>query len=471
MKFGRRYALGAAGAALALPYLESFSRARAQEGGVPKRLVIITTGEGTLLSRWKPSATGSLVLSELLAPLEPHRDKLLVVSGIENKVARTMNGSGAHNVPGHSLLSAHRCDDDTVQISSQSMGPSIDAAVAQAIGVRPLNFVVNGTNLGENRMYWSVNPQSASDPNGPRAEPVFEDDPGAVFDRLIAPAISTSSGEPPPVATRTLRERLQAQRLQVLSGVQGSLTRLGGRVSSADRRVLEDHSQRVRELIDTLDTSTNPTQPQPTGACDASLLRPNYGLGVDAAYRESIDVMIQSLLCGVTRVVTLHDSSYDGPEFDDLVPPSAELSSRGARALSTPVSGWHAQIHGESGGSPNQNGNLIAGFMFYAAQVRYLLDRMSSVMEVNGRSLLDNSLVVWGSEFGDGAHHSTTNLPFVLAGSLQGTVATGRHFSADGYSTNDLYTSILQLFGQQASNFGSTEDSSFNRGGVSGLSG
>jgi Protein of unknown function (DUF1552) len=462
MNTRRRLLLGAGGAALALPFLESLGRA--QSANVPTRLVILTTGEGTLLSRWTPPALANngLQLSQLLQPLAPHQASLNVVSGVSNEVAGMLNGQGAHNVPGHTLLSAHVCDDSVVTFSSLSMGPSIDAAVAAALGVRPLNLCVNGPDVGEYQMFYTTNPQSPSSPSGPRAPATLESDPASVFDRLLAPLVPAggAASTPPPT---TLKQRLERQRPRVLDGLTSSLTRLSSRVSAADRRVLEAHAQRIRELSEQLAVPTTPGTPAETCAPTAPGA---LGSSVDAAYRATIDVMVEALACGVTRVATLQDTSYDSPRFQDLVPPSADLTRRGAVALSAPVSGWHQQIHGEQGGSPNENPSIAAGFLFYAAQMRYLLDRMASITEANGRTLLDNSLVVWVSEFGDGATHNPSNLPFVLAGSMQGALRTGRHLARSGYSTNDMFTSILRLFGQPATTFGSTADSSLNRGGI-----
>lgn len=465
MTLTRRRLLTGTAAGLGLPFLETF--ASAQQALVPTRLVILMTGEGTLLSRWLPPALAgdALNLSELLSPLSPHRSMLNVVSGVDNKVAGMLTGQGAHNVPGHTLLTAEACNDTTVTYSSLSLGPSIDAVVAAHLGVRPLNMCVNGRDVGEYQMFYTMNAQSPSDPGGARSPAPLESDPMAVFDRMLLPLVSASGNMPPP--TTTLTQRLRRQRRVVLDETRQALARMGQRVSSFDRQVLEANAERLGELAETLGSTT--TSPAfPVDAC-APKAPSKPGSSVDAAYRASIDVMVEALACGVTRVATLQDTSYDGPRFQDLVPPSAELVGRGAVALDAAVSGWHQQVHGEQGGTPKDNKNLIAGFLFYAAQMRYLLDRMASVKEANGRSLLDNSLVVWVSEFGDGATHSARNLPFVLAGSMQGALATGRHLQRTGYSTGDMFTSILRLFGKPASSFGSTRESSLNRGGIPGI--
>jgi len=453
------------GAAFALPYLESL--AHGQQAGVPTRLVILNTGEGTLLNRWTPpvAANDALTLSELLQPLAPHQAKLNVVSGVANKVAPMLTGEGGHNVPGHTLLTASACNDAKVTYSSLSLGPSIDAVVANALKVRPLNMCVNGAQVGEYQMYYSMNPQTASNPTGARAPALLESNPGDVFTRLLAPLASTGGTSTPPPTT--VKDRLQRQRARVLQSTQDALGRLGKRVSRADAATLDAHAQRLQELATAIGTPATPPT-TPTSACSPRAPMASNG-SVDASYRATIDVMVAALACGVTRVATLQDTEYDSPKFQDLVPMSADLAKRGAMSLTAPVSGWHQQIHGEQGGTPNDNKNLLGGFLFYAAEMRYLLDSMAAITEANGKTLLDNSLVIWVSEFGDASIHSVQNLPIVMAGSLQGALPTGRHLARTGYSTGDLFTSVLRLFGQNVNSFGLTTDASLNRGGIPGI--
>ena len=105
--FGRRTFLrGAAGTALALPWLEATSGVAFGQSTprFPKRLVVVVHHQGTLLDRWRPGQTGrGFDLPELLEPFAPYRDRMLVLSGIDNVVRREMEGNG-HNPAGRSLL-------------------------------------------------------------------------------------------------------------------------------------------------------------------------------------------------------------------------------------------------------------------------------------------------------------------------------------------------------------------------------
>ena len=79
--------------------------------------------------------------------------------------------------------------------------------------------------------------------------------------------------------------------------------------------------------------------------------------------------------------------------------------------------------------SNNDNPALKAGFLYYASVFNRLLDKMDSVVEPNGMTMLDNSLVLWISEFGTGQTHSVTNLPVVIAGGAQGKIKTNRYIA------------------------------------------
>ena len=107
---------------------------------------------------------------------------------------------------------------------------------------------------------------------------------------------------------------------------------------------------------------------------------------------------------------------------------------------------------------------LEAGFGWYAQVVANLIEQLDSVPEGDG-TMLDNTLILWISEFGDGGTHDVTNLPVMLAGGV-GRLEHGRHIRAAGKTTGDLYTSIFNLFGEQRDHFGRPELCS---GGIDGL--
>jgi hypothetical protein len=155
-----------------------------------------------------------------------------------------------------------------------------------------------------------------------------------------------------------------------------------------------------------------------------------------------IDNLVLALACDLTRVGTLQFTDYHAPTF-----PWLDIDVPGA------WSNWHDMVHsGQS--DPASRATMVAAQQWYAAQFAYLLERMDAVVEADGNTLLDNSLVLWISEFGNGGAHDTRNLPVVLAGGLGGRVRTGRHLDMSGRTTGDLFTTLLQLYGYDDASFG-----------------
>ena len=108
---------------------------------------------------------------------------------------------------------------------------------------------------------------------------------------------------------------------------------------------------------------------------------------------------------------------------------------------------------------------------YYSDQVALLLDELASIDDGDGQTLLDNTLVVWMSEYGEGGSHDTSKIPVVLAGGLGGRVKTGQHlsFSGQGRTTNDLFVTLLNLFGGTDTSFG-FRGTDLNKGPLAGLS-
>lgn len=491
----RRFLIGTGGATLALPFLEALAPARAWAAGMPKRLLVFVTHEGTILRKWMPPPGPLLQLSPLLQPLAPHLAKLTVVSGVDNLVARLTNSNG-HNASSRTLLSANLTstaadsNGDAIPVGSQaetgqsvaSVGPSIDQAIAVAIGEqRTMN--VRLSSPGETRMFYKTAPATPSQPNGARAEVDQFDDPQAAFRTYIAPNATTPDAGP--TTTRPFAGRLTTQRRRVLDDVRESLRSLKTKVGAADKVRLEKHEASIERFESGLPTPSAPDAGSGGAACSSTQALPpdfaNRQNNLEPYYRAHLDVLVKGLACGVSRVASLQDHDmYDPPFSRFLATPPGSLAALGAVPFPPMQSDWHSNVHGASGGGVGDranNGSLDAGFTFYASMFRYLLDQMDDVLEPNGKTLLDNSLVLWISEFGDGGSHSTHNLPVVLAGSAGGTLTTGRHVataggSLDAYSTgtvttNDLFLSLHRQMGvMNVTRFGYANDASLHHGGI-----
>lgn len=460
-RFNRRTFLRtAAGAAVALPLLE-IDQARGQsQSGMP-RLVIFQTGQGNLPSRWTPPSLpgDALQLSEMLQPLSAHQQKMMVLSGVSNRLP-PLHTSNGHNAPGHTLMTANVVDTTgngqfdpnlSVEQGHWCLGPSIDHYIAAQTGVQlPLNLAVGGSNPGENRMFYQVKDPNAS---GANPEAPLNNDPVDVFNTNLA---GLPSG---PAATRA--DRFRAERGNVLQGVSASFASLRKRLGRRDQQRVEAHLDALADLERDLNYV-------PPIECGEVTLDVPAGFSVPSwpdhlQYDVQADLMTtitaNALACGARDIITIQDTGYHGPPFEFL--------------NVGPVDGWHAQIHndpalGLSYSVSDDNPTLQAGFLHYAAVFAGLLSKMDAIVEPNGSTVLDNSIVVWISEFGTGMTHSPNNLPIVIAGG-GGRIAMNRHLARPNATTNDLFVSLLRAYDLTDATFGYTGDSSLNNGPIAGL--
>jgi hypothetical protein len=429
---------------------------------------------------WTPPtlAGGKLDVSQrpMLDMLVPYQDRMVVVRGVDNGTQPLYRPGNGHVGPGHTYLTAHlprtAVDDAgnylplasqaTVQIGTACVGPSIDHYLASKLGgPDSLHLAVNEPSGGEYHPFYKTTKNA--DGSNVRADMVV--DPTVVFQQFVS---MTAPLQP------TRLQRYRQKRASVLDAVRGALKDLTAKVGRDDQIRLQEHAQRIADLERTL-TTLPPVQCQGAKQVLPADFPPknHWGSGSrvyeDVLSNAQIENLVQMLACGARNVATITHDNYDSPLFPWL---ASEADVPVADRVNFPVDGinWHARVHRDKG-SPANHPILVHGFRFYGKQFKYLLDRMSSVVEPNGKTLLDNSLVLWISEFGDGGGHQTTNLPIVLAGGLQGALRGGRFIDVSGsstrYTTADLHTSILKLFGIDE-RFGFAQT---NHGGLPGLAG
>lgn len=442
----RSFLRGAGGALVAAPLLESFAtRAYGQTAQYPKRFVVFVHPQGMIMENWTPTGSGTnFQLSEILAPLEPFKSKIVVTSGIDNRVNALNETSNGHNAAARTLLTCMPYTQNlnangTIKPRSQQVaigqaaGPSIDQVIASRIGTttrfRTLDCGIGGSRLGEAQMFSA----GVDDPV------TSESNPRTIFDRMFLDL--DIGGEPPPMPST--RDLLRRKRGSVLDKVGESFTGLRERVSADDRARLDAHAQKVRELEMRLGPVEDPTVPlscaQPLISLPGGYQSTNANFD-NVSATSLIDETVMALACDLTRVGTLQFTNFHAPTFPWLGQP-----------IPGQWDNWHAMIHEarNAGGGPA----MIAVMKWYTEQFAYLLQQMSLVQEGDG-TLLDHSLVLWVSDFGQGQAHNTLDLPIVLAGGLGGAMQTGRYVNFANGNTGDLYTSILNMFGFNDQTFG-----------------
>jgi hypothetical protein len=439
-RFGRRPLLKLLGAGAALSPFVPLLNASGQEATLPKRLIIIYTPHGTVYQNWKPQGSQTnFTLSPILMPLAAHQSQLTILDGLQithSSVTAPSHTEGFGLIWTGSNLSTGSAFNYQGDNFDWTDGPSVDQVVAQRIGSNTafssveLAAMPNGGNQPNNRMIFA----------GPKQPVQPQSDPGQAFSRLFANVKPGGSTAPDPAQTRA-----NAEQRSVLDQITGELNTLRNNVAKADQPKLDAHLAGIRALEQRLGMmQTPPAQctPPTLGGSDSL---PN-------AWDAHSELIAATLACDLTRVMSLQIRYGDNDNS-----PYTWLG----------INDGHHDISHAGDSDAGAQANLTKIYTWYSQRVSHLLDKLASYPEGNG-TVLDNTLVVWGSELGKGNNHSFSNVPFVLAGGAGGALTPGRYLQAPGAVHNRLLVSICQLMGlTDVQKFGSTDKGS---GGLPGLS-
>ena len=243
----------------------------------------------------------------------------------------------------------------------------------------------------------------------------------------------------------------------ILDEVIGRYTRLAGRLGAADRVRLEAHLEQIRALEQNLGAlvrcsapervDTDPYNPWSgeNSADDGSIQDLPTDEMIPAVGRFMTDMLVMAFACDLTATGTLEWSDCEAKHTF----PWLGLTE-------------HHHFYMNDGGFHPLELERIA--TWYSEQHSYLLQAMARV-DMGGHSLLDESLVFFGSNVQNPATHAKTDMPFMLAGK-GGGLRTGRYLQFSNSSHNDLLLSIANLFGDSRTTFG---DQAYCQGPLAGL--
>jgi hypothetical protein len=448
MRLTRRAWLRGAGAAVALPFLESAARA---DGKRPVRLFLYVTGGGAYLPYWTIEDSGRKAelagpkavewlgaaqerneplgqLSPSLAPLEKLKQQLLVLGGLT--LADAYGFEDGHSAEVGALLTSTPFSRDRVeggvsvdQVAARHFEGKtyLDALVLGLHGARP------GGAKGVGRVYaqhysW----RTATTPTGE------ERNPKLVFDRLFR----RSQGGP---------ARDDADRRSVLDAVRDEAARLNARLGGSDRRKLDEYLTAVRDVEKRIEFASK-KQPDPAapafdaGTIDGIERRMPAEKGIPEGYadydRLMVDLVALALQADLTRVALLTHGGYRAyPEV-------------GVKR------GHHDLQHHE--GALEKREDLRKVDAFNAGLFADAVGRFAATRDGDG-SLLDHSMLVFASGMSNGNRHSRENLPILVAGRAGGTVTPGRHVDFNWRKKTpvaNLWLEALQRLGVPAARFG-----------------
>lgn len=455
--FGRRLFLRGLGVGLALPLLESLAPrgALADPPEVVRRVLYYYVPNGFNMKVWADAVAamggknlGSLSgLPGFLAPLaggggkKDLRDKLLVVSGLDNAPGNYRPGdddtNGAHFQQTASFLTCRHVDRTPFGV-----GRSIDQAIAESFGyVTPHRSLQLGLHPGDaNGACASGWPCSYlgfvswADATTPLAQ---LNDPAEVFETLFS---SAAGGVTPEALARR-----KARRLRVLDVVHGDAKALHGRLGQTDRYKLEQYLTAVDEAEKKTQASAG------AQGCEVD------PIGSPTSYPERLDLMADLMTlafkCDLTRVISFmrHAGGASFQKAYDFVLHEGKPLTEQKHTYSH----WSTPLASEEGTLEERKAAYLAKLAaintWEIERLAYLLRKLDDVVEPDGGTLLDHSLVVFGSELGEPDLHLANDLPLVLAGSCGGRVATGRHLAFDptakANTFADLHLAVAERLG------------------------
>ncbi len=429
-RISRRTFLRGTGVALSLPWLEAMlpATARAAEAVAkpPKRLAVLYVPNGIVHDAWKPTTEGAgYHLPYSLEPLRDLQQHVNVFTGLSQIPYGAREGVG-HARPTAALLTGAVASKDGVQA-----GKSLDQIIAEKIGKQSrlpsLQLSIPGSQLngacdGEYSCAYS-SCISYRDEHSPMPN---DNNPRSVYERLFG-----TDTKPLPPAELSARQALRKSMLDV---VREDAQQLHRRLGQSDRRKLDEYLYSVRQIERRVDAAAARSD-------GVAMMQCPEGRPEDYADHVRLmgDLMVLAFQTDATRVCTLmFGVAAGGQTYPEI----------GVRE------GHHDLSH--HGNDEEKISKLRKIDRYNVALFAYVLERMQAVPEGEG-TLLDNSLVYYGSGLGNANQHTPFDLPVLIAGSAGGAVQPGRHVRSElDTPLNNLWLSVLQAFDISLPRFGNS---------------
>ncbi len=420
----RRTLLRGMGAAVSLPLLDSMVPAHtalAATAASPKsRYGFIYIPHGAVMDNWTPAKAGKdFEFTPILKPLEPYRDRLTIISGLAAIAAESQgDGGGDHSRCAPCYLSgvhAKRTEGDDIQA-----GTTIDQILAEKIGqdtpLPSLELGIEDTGLvgvcdvGYSCAY--MNTISWKTPSNPLP---MEINPRVIFERLFGDGSSES-------------ERLENKRenRSILDSVTQETRRLEKGLGAQDRARVSDYLDNVREI----ERRIQKAEQQAT----ANLSVPETPIGVPESFDEHAKLMydLQALAyqADITRISTFMMAR--------------DLSQRTFPQIGVPEPHHSVSHHGNN---PATIAKLAKINNYHATLVAYFIDKLAKTPDGDG-TLLDHSLILYGSSMSNSNEHNHFPLPLTLIGGASGKMHGGRHLKfPERTSISNMLLAVLEKSG------------------------
>jgi Protein of unknown function (DUF1552) len=421
----RRTVLKGAGAALALPFLDAMvpaATALARTAAQPSlRFGAVFVPMGERPSHWTPATTGAgFEFSPILKPIERLRESLVVVSNLDRPPGGThavststwLTGSAPKRTEAEDFYAGISLDQVAAGLVGQdTVLPSIEIATEDQAGY------IGACDVGYSCAYMSTIAWK-----GPTTPLPMEINPRVIFERMF--------GRPGTPEDRLARMRADQS---ILDSVRQDVAALQRNVGARDRGRLNDYLDHVREIEARIQRAERQASEE--------LTVPEAPVGVPASFEEHVTVLFELMAVAYEADLTRVFTFMMNREASQVVFPNLGINEP-----------WHHISH--HGNEAEKLAGLVRINTWQIELFGRFLDRLKSTPDGDG-SLLDHSLILWGSGMSDSNTHSALDVPLLIAGNAGGRMKGDRHIVApkDTQLANAMLD-LAQKFGAEIDRFG-----------------
>lgn len=395
--------------------------------GAPLRMAFMSIPNGVQQKHWFPS--DDFELNDSMKPLENLRDHLQVIGGLDHINATPgPDGAGDHARASATFLTGMRARKTAG--SDIQCGISVDQVAAQNVGkatrfpsleltsdlIRNSGSCDSGYACAyQYNLAWS----SATTPVTPEANPRL------VFERLFGAG-------PKDERRKNYEARLESKK-SVLDFVLEESRDVKRQLGVSDSRKFDEFHSVVRDMEKRIENAESFRDLPETERDTPAGIPSDFGDYMTLMY----DMLLLAFQTDSTRIATLL-LAYDG-------------SNRTFPHLGIPE-GHHWLTHSQR--EEEMAAKVARIDQYYIEQFAQFLTKMRQTEDVDGKSLLDNSMIVYGGAIADGNRHTHENLPVIMAGTAGGQIETGRYYQAEKQPMSNLFVSMLNLMGVPTTEFG-----------------
>jgi len=431
----RRTLLKSAGATLALPFLSAMVPAFTAESKTaanpPSRFFGGFVPHGAAPGYWIPSKVGKLPdeLPFMYKPLDPFRKYLTIFSGLHSRSAEPPPGETGAD---HWVAAAYLCAQKPRKTSGADVyaGQTIDQIIAEKYGQGTLLPSIEvsvedpgsgSSNCGEGYSCVYTNTIAWAAANKPLP---MELNPTVVFERMFGSGSTTEE-----------RIRRREQNQSILDSVNEKLKGVRKVIGPEDRNRLDAFTENVREIERRIKIASSATTAAPEGF--------SIPPGIPQSFDQHIKIMFDLLAIGFQADITRVGTMLFARDLTGRVYPESE----------SPDLGFHGGSH--HGEDPNLIKQLSKINQYHVKMMAYFVDKLANTNDGNG-SLLDHSLLLYGTNMGNPNQHAHYDVPHILIGGNNGKLKGDRHiaYPIKQVPTGNMLLSILDQFDIHRESFG-----------------